>query len=60
MLKELKRGAVPVKRWNTMTEDQREGRFPIGVLVDRELPRYLESYRNTCDTASRLRKEGKV
>lgn len=60
MLKELKRGAVPVERWKTMTEKQREGRFPIGVLVDRELPRFLESYRETCQTAARLRKEGKV
>lgn len=60
MMKEFKKSAVPVDRWNKMTEDQREGRFAIGVLVDRELPLYLESYRQVCEKAARLRSEGKI
>lgn len=60
MMKQLKSAAMPVERWRETEESAREGRFPIGVLVDRELPRYLESYADVCATASQLRKEGKI
>jgi len=60
IMRDLKHRAVPVERWNAMTEEDREGRYPIGVLVDRELPRYLESFRTSCEIAARLRKEGKA
>jgi len=60
MMKEFKRSAIPVARWKKMTETEREGRFVTGVLVDRQLPRYLDSYRTVCDTAARLEAEGKL
>jgi len=60
MMKELKRSAVPIGRWKQMAGAEREGRFSTGVLVDRELPGYLESYRKVCDTAARLKAEGKL
>jgi len=60
MMKDLRRRGVRVGRWETMTEAERTGSFPIGVLVERDLPRYLESYRRMCETAARLRSEGKV
>ncbi len=60
MMQELKRSAVPAERWEKLSESQRSDRFAIGVLVDRDLPRYLESYKRVCDTALRLRGEGKI
>jgi 2-oxoglutarate ferredoxin oxidoreductase subunit beta len=60
MMKDLKKRSVRGDRWEKMTEAERTGRFPIGVLVEREMPRYLESYGRVCATAARLRGEGKV
>ena len=60
MMKDFKRQAVRVERWEDMSEDQRRGKFPIGVLVDREQPTYTDAYRGVCDRAMALRKEGKV
>lgn len=59
MLKEYKRKGVRAERWAKMDEDQRQGRFPIGVLVDRTQPSFLDSYREVCDRAMRQRGEGK-
>lgn len=59
MMREFKRRAVPIERWNSMAEEDRVNRYPIGVLVDRELPRYLESYKKSSEIAARLRKEGR-
>jgi 2-oxoglutarate/2-oxoacid ferredoxin oxidoreductase subunit beta len=52
MMKDYKRQAVPVDRWNTLTVEERQGNFPIGVLVDRDLPTYLDSYRRMCEAAA--------
>jgi 2-oxoglutarate/2-oxoacid ferredoxin oxidoreductase subunit beta len=52
MMKDYKRRAVPVDRWNTLTVEERQGTFPIGVLVDRDLPTYLDSYRRMCEAAA--------
>lgn len=60
MMKEFKQSGVPVERWGEMTEEERSGRFPLGVTVDRDLPGYLDSYRTVCETAKRLRAEGKI
>jgi 2-oxoglutarate ferredoxin oxidoreductase subunit beta len=60
MMKDLKNQAVPVERWEKVPQDKREGRFPIGILVDRDLPRYLDSYNEMCARAARLRLEGKA
>ncbi len=58
MMMELKQRGVPIKRWEGMKKSEREGRFPIGVLVDRDLPEYLESYARVCSRARELRGEG--
>jgi 2-oxoglutarate/2-oxoacid ferredoxin oxidoreductase subunit beta len=55
MMNQFKESAVPVQRWKKMGEAEREKRFPIGVLVERELPRYLESYQRVCEAAAKLR-----
>lgn len=52
MMQDYKRRAVPVERWNTLTGEECEGMFPIGVLVNRDLPTYLDSYRRICETAA--------
>jgi len=57
MIRELKQGAVPVDRWAKMSESARSGKFASGVLVDRDLPRYLESYRRVCEAAAAQRAE---
>jgi 2-oxoglutarate ferredoxin oxidoreductase subunit beta len=59
MMKQFKQFGVPIERWEEMPE-QRSGRFPLGVMVDRYLPGYLDSYRSVCETAKRLRAEGKI
>ena len=60
MMRALKQSAVPIERWNRMDEAERSGRFAIGVLADRERPRYLDSYRMVCETAARLRSERRI
>jgi 2-oxoglutarate/2-oxoacid ferredoxin oxidoreductase subunit beta len=60
MMRNLQTSAVPLDRWDNMDETERAGRFPVGVLVDRELPGYLDAYRQVCNTARRLRDEGKI
>lgn len=44
MFKMLKDQAVQVKKWETMSEEEREGKFPIGVFVDIDRPEYCEQY----------------
>jgi 2-oxoglutarate/2-oxoacid ferredoxin oxidoreductase subunit beta len=60
MMKQYKERGVPVERWEKMSESERAGRFPIGVLADRELPTFLDSYRRACETAAKWRAEGKI
>jgi 2-oxoglutarate ferredoxin oxidoreductase subunit beta len=60
MMKDLKERAVDIAKWETQTTDERQKRYSIGVLVDRELPLFQESYTKVCETAARLRKEGKI
>jgi 2-oxoglutarate ferredoxin oxidoreductase subunit beta len=60
MMNEFKRAGVPIGRWEKMNETEREGHFPTGVLVDRDLPRFLDSYRSVCETAAKMRAEGKI
>jgi 2-oxoglutarate/2-oxoacid ferredoxin oxidoreductase subunit beta len=52
MMKDFKRRAVPAERWEKMTAAERTGRFALGVLVDRDLPTYLDSYRRICEIAA--------
>lgn len=60
MMKEFKRSGVVLDRWEQMTLEEREGHFPLGVLVDRDLPGYGDSYRTVCERAKKLRAEGKI
>ena len=60
MMRQFRQMGVAVDRWQKMTEEERAGRFPLGVLVDKELPRYLDSYKQVCETAAKLRAEGKI
>ncbi|HTY22573.1 MAG TPA: 2-oxoacid:ferredoxin oxidoreductase subunit beta [Desulfomonilaceae bacterium] len=60
MMKEYRRLGVTVDRWQKMNDSERAGRFPLGVLVDKDLPTFLDSYRGVCDTAARLRGEGRI
>lgn len=60
MMRQYRQMGVAAERWEKMTEAERAGRFPLGVLVDRELPRYLDSYKQVCNAAARLRAEGKI
>jgi 2-oxoglutarate ferredoxin oxidoreductase subunit beta len=60
MMKAFKRSGTPVDRWEKMTQEEREGRFPLGVIVDRDLPDYLSSYRSVCERAKQMRAEGKT
>lgn len=57
MMKELKRRAVRMDRWEKTPEEKRADRFPIGILVDRDLTSYLDSYQKVCKEAMRLRRE---
>ncbi len=59
MMRDYKRRAVPAERWDKLTEEEREGRFPVGVLVNRDLPTYLDSYRRICERAAQTTLEVK-
>ncbi|MFH1118078.1 MAG: 2-oxoacid:ferredoxin oxidoreductase subunit beta [Pseudomonadota bacterium] len=60
MMKAYKKQGVPVKRWEAMPEEERLGRIPLGVLVNREMPAFLDSYAEVCRRAARLRHQGKI
>jgi hypothetical protein len=45
-----------VERWEKMDEAKRKGRFPLGVLVDRDLPLFSDHYRRVCEEAALLRR----
>jgi 2-oxoglutarate ferredoxin oxidoreductase subunit beta len=59
-MKDLKTRAIPVAKWENMSEDDRAGRFSTGVLVDRDLPTFLDSYGQVCEAAMKLRQEGRI
>ncbi len=57
MLRDMRKRAVRIERWEKMDTEEREGLIPIGVWVDRDRPRYLESYAQVCSRAQSLRRE---
>ncbi len=59
MMKDMKKRSVSVEKWTKMDEAEREGRFPIGVLVDRELPMFIDSYQDVCERAALTAEEGR-
>ncbi len=60
MMRRFKESAVPVDRWKKMDEPERSDHFPMGVMVDRERPSYLDSYRRVCEVAASMRTEGEI
>ncbi|MDI6753663.1 MAG: 2-oxoacid:ferredoxin oxidoreductase subunit beta [Thermodesulfobacteriota bacterium] len=44
MMKQQRDSAVPVEKARKMSPEEMEGKFEIGILVDREAPNYLEQY----------------
>lgn len=44
MIQLLKDEAVQLKKWQTISEEERVGKFPIGVFVDTERSEFCESY----------------
>ena len=60
MMKGFRKQAVRMERWEQMSPQQRQGRFPIGIMVDRDMPTYTDNYREVCQRAMALRREGKI
>jgi len=44
MMKGQRDSAVPVEKALKMNPEEMEGKFEVGILVDREAPNYLEEY----------------
>ena len=44
MMKWQRDSAVPVEKARKMSPEEMEGKFEVGILVDREAPNYLEQY----------------
>ena len=44
MMSSQRDNAVPVEKARKMSPEEMEGKFEVGILVDRELPSYLEEY----------------
>ena len=44
MMKWQRDSAVPVEKARKMSPEEMEGKFEVGILVDREAPNYLEEY----------------
>jgi 2-oxoglutarate ferredoxin oxidoreductase subunit beta len=59
MMKGFKAQAVRMERWEKMEESKRGGRYPIGVLVEREHPTFMDGYARVCQRAAQISQEGK-
>jgi len=46
--------ALPVEKASQLTSEEREGKFTIGVLMDKELPAFLDEYRKVQEHARTL------
>jgi 2-oxoglutarate/2-oxoacid ferredoxin oxidoreductase subunit beta len=51
MLRWQKESAVKVEKARSMSEEDLQGKFTIGVLVDRDLPIYTQEYKKVRDAA---------
>jgi len=58
MMKAYKKSAVQAEQWENRDPGKNEGKFSIGVLVDRNVPDYLDSYGKICEAAARQSREG--
>ncbi|MCU0613359.1 MAG: 2-oxoacid:ferredoxin oxidoreductase subunit beta [Candidatus Eisenbacteria bacterium] len=52
MLRWQKEAAVRVEKAATLSEEEMQGRFTMGVLVDRDLPIYTQEYRSIREAAA--------
>jgi len=52
MLRWQKEAAVRVEKAARLSEEEMQGRFTIGVLVDRDLPIYTQEYRRIREAAA--------
>ncbi|MBN2383013.1 2-oxoacid:ferredoxin oxidoreductase subunit beta [bacterium] len=52
MLQQLKDQAVPIKKWETMTNEERQGKFPIGLFLDQDRPEYCDAYHQLSERLS--------
>jgi len=55
MMKGQRDNAVPVEKARKMSPEEMEGKFEIGILVDREAPSYLEEYNKVRQKAKEAR-----
>jgi 2-oxoglutarate ferredoxin oxidoreductase subunit beta len=53
MMKGQRDNAVPVEKARKMSPEEMEGKFEIGILVDREAPSYLEEYNKVRQKATK-------
>jgi 2-oxoglutarate ferredoxin oxidoreductase subunit beta len=53
MMKDYKNRAIQVEKTGKMSPEELEERIAIGVLVDRERPRYLDAYSQVCERAQK-------
>jgi 2-oxoglutarate ferredoxin oxidoreductase subunit beta len=51
MMKWQRDSAVPVEKARKMSPEEMEGKFEIGILVDREAPNYLDEYQKVREKA---------
>ncbi len=51
MLEWQKDNAVNISRWKDMTPEEREGKFPIGIICQDERPEYAERYQEVINKA---------
>jgi len=58
MMRGYRLDAVRQERWEKMMPEERENRFPIGVLVDRERVTFMDAYQEVCARASGKQSEG--
>ncbi len=59
MMKEFKKRGVRSERWGQLTPEKQAESVPLGVLVDRQLPVFGQSYERVCAKAASLRPEAK-
>ena len=53
MLRRQKDSAVRIEKARTMSPDEMQGKFSIGVLVDRDLPIYTQEYQKVREAAKK-------
>jgi 2-oxoglutarate/2-oxoacid ferredoxin oxidoreductase subunit beta len=52
--------AVPVDKFDQLPDDQKEGKFTIGVLMDKEAPGFLDEYEKVKAQARTLQGQGQT